>query len=86
MQHGIRPVTKPMVAAIMSNDAVMVTAQSLQTDATCKAPGPNVDVSGTKRGKNSTRWMASERSSPLGHLTLTQPQNGEISNAGYRRS
>ena len=41
----------------------------LQTNATCKAPGPRVDDSGTKRGKNSTRWMASERSSPLGSVT-----------------
>lgn len=84
MQHGIRPGTTAVVAAIMSNDAVMVTAQSFRQTPHARHPAPRSLGSGTKRGKNSTRWMASERSSPLGHLT--QPQNGEISNASYRRS
>lgn len=53
------PGTKPVVAAIMPNDAVIETAQSFGQTPQCKAPGPKVVGSGTKRGKNSIRWHPS---------------------------
>jgi len=58
LQHGIRPARSRGCRNHVkrSRDGNRTV---LQTDATCKAPGPKVDGSGTKRGKNSTRWHPS---------------------------